>query len=275
MNEPIIKESLIYTITAIIVVIIFVSSFSLAHAEASSNDTTIQTGLLSRLINVLIRVDNAPVRQQIMKKYITSSQDKPTPYPTFSVILKTPEFGRQLVTTFAEEIQAKCKADDIAGRVTRENVSCLRKISLPIDAKLQRIAINEMSLSAQDHETLQCVHFVNAMSIISTGVYPQRDGLAIGNAKDYAVRVPDNFVYIKNIKDVFPKLGDLVIFDSGEFGHIAYVLRIFDANTFQVAESNFDAKGTVDTHRIVAKDDPSLIGWLRFDPNLKISSNTN
>lgn len=201
---------------------------------------------------------------------VTPIIDTPTPSPTVPFSYPA-EFQAQLVALFADQIRNNCIQDGIIGRITNDNSICLNNVKMPpVDASVLDKGRVEMKESASTNYHLQCVKFVNASALITTGYLPLKNGKIPGNAIDYAYNVPDNYTFHKVKDGDRLEPGDMVVYNYETYGHIAYVIKIFDDNTFQVAESNFDAHGTVERNRIDTKDNPNLLGWLRYSPPNKI-----
>ena len=75
----------------------------------------------------------------------------------------------------------------------------------------------------------QCVDVIKAYFVEVLGISP-----IAGNAIDYWRDIP-GFTRIKNSVFSYPKPGDIIIWDTGEFGHIAVCnwSRIFDIGVFE------------------------------------------
>lgn len=156
------------------------------------------------------------------------------------------------IAGLVEEIRRYCTN----GIVTNSNLACVDGIN--INQARKPVVVSELKLSALGFRFLQCVGFVRAATALLFGA-PLNNG---GNAIDYATNIPDGFALIENFPGIKIKAEDIPIWNYDTYGHIAYVTKVFDSNTFQVAEANLGSPGLVRLY-ITTKDNPKLVGWLR------------
>ena len=138
------------------------------------------------------------------------------------------------------------------------NLNCVQKMQFP--TSIDNAVKDELYFSAQGNWWLQCVGFARAAA--------DRTNLKAmehiyGNAIDYASFArPSGYTFIQKRAGVTIKVHDLPVWNYDTYGHIAYVIKVYNAYNFQVAEANLGCSGCA---RIFNKtiDDPHLIGWLR------------
>lgn len=118
------------------------------------------------------------------------------------------------------------------------------------------LSYNEITISAGTYGYLQCIGFVNAIVGGATGIQFPR----VGNAADYDRNI-DGFSFIPVGGTI--SVGDIVVWDNGGDGHIAVVVEVYDQNTIQTAEANFDFRGAVGFRNRVISSEPTIKGWLR------------
>lgn len=163
--------------------------------------------------------------------------------------------GAGFATQLIQDIISSCgkgQAPNSSADIHNANINCLN--SLLIDQNV----ISQLVLSTKTYNALQCVGFVQAVVVGTTGQALDKGG----NAVDYARSVPDGYKFIrKNNGDTIQE-GDIVIYNNDTYGHIAYVTKAYDNNNFQVAEANFDYAGAVELQAQTV-DNPYLLGWLR------------
>lgn len=121
--------------------------------------------------------------------------------------------------------------------------NCLSGVSLP-NVPFSDVAITQLVASTNNNgcdfgTCLQCVGFVQATVGGALG-QPLNNG---GNAKDYATNVPTGYQYIPLGSGTPMQEGDIIIKTGGQWGHIAIVTAVYDENTFQVAEANYNLGG--------------------------------
>lgn len=179
----------------------------------------------------------------------------------------------QIISQLVDNIQAVCKANGVPGRVNLPGSACIPNIHPPTKPapigsgpELQSVMTREFLASVNESNALQCVRFAKVASMFLTGCLPQRqligactDDVPVGNAIDYSVINPVGFTFF-NVPAT-PQVGDLAVFKySGPYGHIGIVMEV-RANSFVIAEANFDSAGTVTKDRIVPFDYPYLVGY--------------
>jgi surface antigen len=165
--------------------------------------------------------------------------------------------ARQLVAS----IKDSCTYFNTPGRVTSHNVQCLRDVK----PSLLPRALDEMRNSSNAFENLQCVGFVR-------GVVQQFHGHDIvggGNAIDFSTNVPRSYRYIRKTTTispnstvkVSPEVGDLLLWDVGNWGHIAYISHVYDRDNVEIIEANWGRPGLVQWRNIYVRG-PGVIGWV-------------
>lgn len=154
-----------------------------------------------------------------------------------------------------QRIQQQCTQAGNAGRVTANNSGC-------VDGTISSsLAVSKWKQSANDYFYLQCVGFVYGME----GAVGGKNMYCSGNAKDFLSTCPatGQYITIQNTGSTSTmKVGDAVVWTGGTWGHIAFVSKIYDSKTFQVAEANYDGAGSVRISNVTV-DSPGLGGWLR------------
>lgn len=156
------------------------------------------------------------------------------------------------IINFAADVRRACPP----GIVNFSNKDCL--LNIKTEASNIKDVIDKLYYSVQGYNYLQCVGFVNGAVLLSL-----KDNLYdCGNARDYA-NCPElkNYIFVENYTSVI-KVDDIPVWDTGTYGHIAYVVKKYDNKNFQVAEANKEISGLVRTYNYTS-DDPNLMGWLR------------
>lgn len=156
------------------------------------------------------------------------------------------------IINFAADVRRACPP----GIVNFSNKDCL--LNIKTEASNIKDVIDKLYYSVQGYNYLQCVGFVNGAVLLSL-----KDNLYdCGNARDYA-NCPElkNYIFVENYTSII-KVDDIPIWDTGIYGHIAYVVKKYDNKNFQVAEANKEISGLVRTYNYTT-DDPNLMGWLR------------
>src|SRR3990167_5141449 len=151
------------------------------------------------------------------------------------------------IINFAADIRQACPP----GIVNFSNKDCL--LNIKTEAANIKDVIDKLYFSTLSYNYLQCVGFVNGAVLLSL-----KDNLYdCGNARDYA-NCPElkNYIFMENYTGVI-KVNDIPVWDTGVFGHIAYVVKKYDNKNFQVAEANFGISGLVRTYNYTV-DDPRL-----------------
>lgn len=174
-------------------------------------------------------------------------QIRPSPTPTPS--------KANLVIQLVNSLQKNCYP---AGYVSSRNYRCLYNLT----PRLSSPVLEELSTSAVRNDWLQCVGFVRAAITLTTDITLEK---WIGNAIAYARNVPFPYRFMRNTSTNTIRLEDIPIWDYADsVGHIAYVVYVYDARNFQVAEANYgdSAAGKVRL-RNTTTGSPGLIGWLR------------
>lgn len=156
----------------------------------------------------------------------------------------------QTAINMVSSIKGSC-----GGSVNSGNYTCAKSI-FSGGVLNPDLAYNEIVVSAGSYGYLQCIGFVNAIVGGATGIpFPR-----IGNAADYDRDLPGfSFIPVGGTISV----GDIVVWDNGGDGHIAVVVAVYDQNTIQTAEANFDFNGGVGFRNRVISSEPTLKGWLR------------
>lgn len=141
------------------------------------------------------------------------------------------------------------------GSLNSSNFGCLNSIVPPLIENVK----NELLTSVFRNNYLQCVGFVQA---IITGLTGQPLDKNV-DAVNFARYIPSGYNFIYK-EDGAPQAGDLPIWNSlqNPYGHIAYVTKVYNDTSFEVAEGNYDRKGGIRL-RDKAVDDYGLLGWLR------------
>ena len=159
------------------------------------------------------------------------------------------------VKKLVADIQASCSEGGQAGRVTARNQNCIDAISPPLSVLVSEKI--KRGTDAGDTGYLQCVGFAYAAVAHTTGESIFCSG---GCAKDFAVnRDCTGRTFHERGSTRTIGVGDLPIW-GGSCGHIAYVTEVYDINTFQIAEANFDVQGSVRLENKTLSD-PNLLGW--------------
>lgn len=211
------------------------------------------TLLFLSTVAILFSFQNVIAQEQSSNTVVTKVGDPPVPQagngqypppgPASSSISQT-------AINMASILKSSC-----GGVVNSGNYDCARSI-FGGGVLYPDLAYNEITVSASNYSFLQCIGFVNAVIGGATGVaFPK-----IGNAADYDQDV-SGFSFIPKGGTI--SAGDIVVWDNGGDGHIAIVVEVYDQDTIQTAEGNFDYKGGVDLRNRVISQESTLRGWLR------------
>ena len=197
-----------------------------------------------------------PVATATPTPTITPIPEPTIPTPVIPYITNVPPAGLDQVEQLVNSIIANCEEDGVWGRVTMRNFSCVENITPPLPPSV----IEVMRISTFNNEYLQCVGFVKAADLIAGGTaFPETL-----YAKAYITTPPTGYQFVeKNNGTIQIEVGDLPLWDWYTYGHIAYVTKIYDADTFEVAEGHWDGRGQVTIGRIETTDAPYFRGWLR------------
>lgn len=171
------------------------------------------------------------------------SGDFPAPGPVSPLLSQT-------AINMVSAIQSAC-----GGSVSSTNYTCAKTI-FGGGVLYPDLAYNEITISAGTYGALQCIGFVNAIVGGATGIQFPR----IGNAADYDKDIP-GFSFIPVGGTI--SIGDIVVWDNGGDGHIGVVVEVYDQNTIQTAEANFDFRGAVGLRNRSITSEPTIKGWLR------------
>lgn len=211
---------------------------------------------------------------KILSAFGGNSANSLTPTPTSiltnTVPTNTPgQIGdvNNLVTT----IRANCFENGVNGRVTIRNVpppiSCLDKI-LPALKSTVIDRLKDFATAKWDH--LQCVQFARAASALTNN----SDGYDFCQPVTGAIDCAKNngsYIFHRNTERIPIKTGDFPIWDcQNAYGHMAYVVKVYDETHIRVAEANWDGLGTVQerdetlNYNSRQPGDPKckIIGWL-------------
>lgn len=171
------------------------------------------------------------------------------PPPKQSVQSGGSDLASQLVTKVQRS--NSCVLNNVKGVVAKANVNvCVGSIK-----PIPELTETELTFSANTYTFLQCVGFVQAVV-----------GGITGNTFD---RIPSAKFYqnwksfiSKDAKDII-RIGDLAVWNKNPDGHVAYVVKVYDKKTFEVAEANWGPLGQVG-FRDVKADELNFVGWVRL-----------
>jgi hypothetical protein len=160
--------------------------------------------------------------------------------------------GAQFAIQLVQQIQQFC-----GGAITLNNAGCLNSIQPPINP----LAAQQIRISLSFDGIFQCVGFVQAVVAATTGQALNNGG----NAINFASSIPTGYNFNQSGSGAALQPGDIPVFRGGQFGHIAYVISTAPDGSFTVAEANYCPKecGAVADTRVVLRNDPLLVGWLR------------
>lgn len=181
---------------------------------------------------------------------------KGSPLPTLSPIPPGP--GDYTVRNLVNKIRSYCEYGDIRGRVTQKNTICIDNIRPALSLSLRTsLKILAGKCYSYDFKCLQCVGFVRSVAIAKGGHLDNG-----GDAIKFATNVPSGYRFIRKGYGII-KVGALPIWDKGPYGHIAWVVQVFDnyGKRLKIAEANNDGNGTVQERNITIND-PGIIGWI-------------
>jgi surface antigen len=155
--------------------------------------------------------------------------------------------------------QVTIQIENLCGStMNMDNFNCLTSSSISPQAISE---LQNYQYLQYGYNYLQCIEFVNAAAIETTG---QTIGaLPDLNAIQYEYYPLVNYTFMeKHTSTIQP--GDIVIYNSiyGAFGHIAIVTNVYSQSAFDVEEANYYSQGQVDK-RPDYIDNPALDGWLR------------
>jgi hypothetical protein len=188
-----------------------------------------------------------PLPQQVPDPSIP---DQDVPIPTFG---PRPEPTGNSGYDLVQGIKAACLYNGTRGRVHETNVDCLANV-IP---KLGLGVIPELRNSALAYTNLQCVGFVRGMNL-------QFKGRALdngGNAIDFATNIPTGYKMVYKSFSNTPRIGDLLLWNTGTYGHIAYIVQVHDTNYVDIIEANWGIDGLVQ-FRTVNVRAADILGWL-------------
>lgn len=100
----------------------------------------------------------------------------------------------------------------------------------------------------------QCVDLINQYLVEVLG-YPK---ILWINAKDFSKKAGELYNWIDNTPYGIPKKGDIMVWDSGTWGHVAIYIS-GDVNRFKSFDQNY---GTNKACRVVSHGYKSISGWL-------------
>jgi len=188
----------------------------------------------------------------------------------------------QSVNELVTKIRETCIENGIPGVVSIRNVTCLSVINPPIAINTKLLLMQFATYTNTDGtpwDHIQCVGFARAVSSLVSNESGEEicnrqtsGGVAIGCAKDSV-----NYRFVRNYDNIPIKVGDYPIWQcppekdgAPAAGHIAYVVEVYNANNIQVAEANWDGKGTVATRNVEITSSPVgtnpsrclVTGWL-------------
>lgn len=162
---------------------------------------------------------------------------------------KKPQIGLSdgLVAQFMSNLQSSC-----GDRIQSSNQSCLDKISPPLSSSVKKIIEDSIR---DGGGSFQCVGLVQAIL---------NRKLPVNAAFQLITAAVSGYTFIPNTgaKRVVP--GDLPVWGLGDnrpAGHVAYVVRIIDDESFEVAEANIPNSGIIRLSAIIYND-KALAGWL-------------
>ncbi|MBI4137198.1 CHAP domain-containing protein [Candidatus Roizmanbacteria bacterium] len=150
-------------------------------------------------------------------------------------------------------IRTECQYGGTPGRVHQLNADCVDSVvpALTSDAR------SAMKNSAEDYINLQCVGFTRAMR------WQFEDSELAGRptAFNYAGNPPSGYRLVSKGSET-PHVRDLLIWNIGSAGHIAYIRQVYDANSVEVMEANWGSTRGVVQSRTVYMSDPTVYGWI-------------
>lgn len=183
----------------------------------------------------------------------STATDTQAPSGSTTTVTNTSNSSAQRVIDMVNNINSKCGK----GINSSNYQTCMYQIT-PL---LPPMTLNQItsSVTAIQGGVLQCVGFVRAaLGLFGKDLSAPHPGYA----KLYATNTAQ-YVFINNSNSATIQPNDIVIWNMGEAGHIAYVVDVKSDNfNFTIAESNWDLNGGVQLRK-VTKDAPNLQGWLR------------
>lgn len=110
----------------------------------------------------------------------------------------------------------------------------------------------------------QCVDYCKAFCDRVLNIYDKhpeyQKSWSFGNAKDWYANAPtDFFTKIKNTPSFVPAEGDIVVFSTGTYGHVAVCTGYGNTKRFLVVEQNIEGK-YVSARSVAYKN---IVGFLR------------
>jgi len=239
------------------------SSFPITENETSTTTTSNDLSLLTDLLKILLNTNiSTGISNKDISPYIEPElTNSPAPTTTNPVPDNSPlpsniapgNIDNELVSGLVGQIRSNCSNN----QVTVWNNKCLNNVAPSIDPEAAKLI---MQYSSQRFQYLQCVGFVQGMVLSTTKSILTKGG----NAKDFATNIPDGYRFIQNASrsnNNSPQPGDLTVWSSGTYGHIAYVVKTYDQNNIRVAEANYGVSGRVQ-ERNVNLNYGNIAGWL-------------
>lgn len=190
----------------------------------------------------------------------------PTPNPSITTSPTSPQ-DVIAVAKLVENIQNTCGPINLSTCLVNENeatvtssklansTTCLKNFQPPTDQ-----AVPEITNSTNAYQNLQCVGFVKAIVKMNTGI----DWGTVGNAINlpHDSPPPEGYTFIYKQQSRI-QIGDIPVWNYDTYGHVGYVVEVYDPNLFRVAEANWCNDGDVNDTRKTTVDDSYLLGWLR------------
>ncbi len=152
-----------------------------------------------------------------------------------------------LVVQFVKSLQAAC-----GDRVQSSNQSCLDKVSPPLSSSVKKIIEDSVGGGGG---SFQCVGLVQA-------ILDRK--LPVAAAFQLITAAVSGYTFVPNNGTARVAPGDLPVWGRGTnrpSGHVAYVVRVIDDDSFEVAEANVPNSGIVRLSAIIYND-KTMAGWL-------------
>lgn len=122
---------------------------------------------------------------------------------------------------------------------------------------------NEISTSINTFGSLSCVNFAKA-ALMAENQKPISE--TRNTALEYITSPPNGYKFISYSPGSQIKKGDLIIFDVGhDFGHMAYVMEIYNKDNIKIAEGSWGGAGRVGerNYQLGPQYNREVKGWLR------------
>jgi hypothetical protein len=212
------------------------------------------------------RLENKTYCQYVwdyLQKYKSFSQDgtypTPSPLPTSSRVAGGADEVIEIVQG-PQGIGRMCNGCvDPDGRtvdsgICRENQNCIDRIYPLLTQDTKGI----IKASATYFFYLQCVGW--ARSMMEQTIHDSF--MTNENAIGFFRNPPPGWRAVRLGTSYSPRIGDALIWDSGVYGHIAYVVRVDSPTSVRVAEANWGQRGRVQIRPVTLSRAFGIIGWL-------------